>query len=99
MAVPQTIIGFLDESGNPEIPCLGKPGATDNVFSVGHCFMGIHYWQELRAIYNDVREEFDIDPDEELKWKNLIRHTGPAKHLTADGVYEFIRALVERLDP
>jgi hypothetical protein len=98
MSVPQTTIGFLDESGDPEIPHLRAPGATDNVFCVGHCFMGIHYWQELRDIYKAVRRSFDIDPERELKWKNLIRCSGPARHMNPDAVYVFIESLVDQLD-
>jgi hypothetical protein len=99
VGVPQTTIGFLDESGTPEVPCLDKKGGTENVFCIGHCFMGIHYWQDLRRIYNEVREAFGIDPDRELKWKNLRRRTGPALHMDPDSTYEFIRTLVGKLDP
>jgi len=32
----------------------------------------MHYWQELRQIYEQVRDDFDIPLDQELKWKNLF---------------------------
>jgi hypothetical protein len=73
VAVPQTTIAFIDEAGSPEIPCLAsKPGSLDEVFCVAQCFMGMHYWQELRQIYEQVRDDFDIPLDQELKWKNLF---------------------------
>jgi hypothetical protein len=91
-------IAFLDEAGVPEIPALSK-GRVDEVFCIGHVFMPMHYWRILQMTYDDVRRDFGIGTDEELKWRNLIRGTGPAKHLQATGCHAFIEELVGRLDP
>jgi hypothetical protein len=99
MGVPQTTIAFIDEAGSPEIPCLSKPGSQDAVFCVGTCFMRIHYWQELKEIYEQTRDDFNIPLDQELKWKNLVRHTGPAKHLDDARVWTFLETLIGRIDP
>lgn len=97
MGLPQTTIAFLDEAGTPEIPCISK-GATEDVFCIGHCFMSIHYWHELRRIYDQTRTDFKIDLDQELKWRNLLRHSGPAKHMDASMTFDFLETLVGRID-
>lgn len=91
-------IAFLDEAGVPEIPALSK-GRVDSVFCIGHVFMPMHYWRELQVVYEQVRKDFGISTAEELKWRNLIRGTGPANHLQATGCHSFIEELVSRLDP
>lgn len=99
MGLPQTTIAFLDESGVPEIPALArKPEALDNVFCFGLCFSGIHYWQEMKTAFRDACEAFGIPLDRELKWSNLMRKSGPARHLTDNRVYEFVEALTQSLD-
>lgn len=98
MGLPQTTIAFLDEAGVPEIPSLFK-GNVEDEFCIGHCFFGVHYWQELREVYAATRDDFGIDPAGELKWRNLLRHSGPAKHMDDAMVHEFLTTLVKRIDP
>lgn len=92
-------IAFLDEAGVPEIPMLAaKP--MDAVFCIANIFMPMHYWRELQKIYDDVRADFGIPVSQELKWRNLLRGTGPAADLKSKtGCQDFIEALVKRLDP
>lgn len=94
------MIGFIDEAGVPEIPCLSEgKKELDPVFSIGFVFMPMSYWLTLRDIYEEVRQDFGIRLDQELKWRNLVRGTGPAAHLQPSGGHPFIEELVKRLDP
>lgn len=94
-------IAFLDEAGVPEIPALSSSkAAIEPVFCIAHVFMPMHYWRDLQQIYNEVRGDFGIPTNEELKWRNLLRATGPAAHLESkSGCRAFIEELVKRLDP
>ncbi len=100
MADPDALprIAFIDESGVPEIPLLSK-NPMDPVFCIGQILMTMHYWRELRLIYEQVRADFGIASGVELKWSNLLRGTGPAAHLQSSGCHPFIEELVRRLDP
>jgi Protein of unknown function (DUF3800) len=94
-AVPH--IAFLDEAGVPEIPALST-GSVGAVFCIANVFMPMHYWRELQQIYDAVRNDFGISTTEELKWRNLLRGTGPTADLECD-CGAFIESLVSRLDP
>jgi hypothetical protein len=94
-AVPH--IAFLDEAGVPEIPALSK-GSVGAVFCIANVFMPMHYWRDLQRIYDEVRDDFGIPTNEELKWRNLVRGTGPTADLECD-CEAFIESLVSRLDP
>jgi len=92
-------ISFLDEAGVPEIPALSK-SSIDPVFCIANVFMPMHYWRDLQQIYNEVRSNFGIPVEEELKWRNLLRGTGPAADLHSEGGCDaFIESFVNRLDP
>jgi hypothetical protein len=94
------MIGFIDEAGVPEIPCLSEgKKELDPVFCIGFIFMPMYYWRTLRDTYDTVRQDFGIPLDQELRWRNLVRGTGPASHLRPSGGHPFIEELVKRLDP
>lgn len=90
-------IAFLDEAGVPEIPALSK-GSVGAVFCIANVFMPMHYWRDLQQIYDEVRNDFGISTSEELKWRNLMRGTGPTANKECD-CEAFIKSLVGRLDP
>ncbi len=91
-------IAFLDEAGVPEIPAQTK-GSVSPVFCIANVFMPMHYWRDLQRIYDEVREDFGLSTSEELKWRNLLRGTGPAADLEDGDCEAFIEDLVSRLDP
>lgn len=90
-------IAFLDEAGVPEIPALSK-GSVGAVFCIANVFMPMRYWRDLQQIYDEVRNDFGIPTNGELKWRNLVRGTGPMAGLDCD-CEAFIKSLVDRLDP
>lgn len=76
-----------------------KPGTIDDAFCVAMPFMGIHYWQTLNDVYAATRAAFSIPEGEELKWANLMRKSGPAKHMDDAMVFDFIDTLTTSIDP
>lgn len=98
MAPSAPHVAFIDEAGVPEIPALAKK-PIEPIFCIGLVFMPMHYWLEMQNIYNQARIDFGIPIDQELKWRNLRRGTGPAAHLQGSGAHPFIEELVKRIDP
>jgi hypothetical protein len=69
----------------------------DDRFCIGHCFMGIHYWQELRETYEQVRADVAIPSAGELNWRSLLRQTGVAQHMDDAMSLDFVRTLVDAI--
>jgi hypothetical protein len=97
--VSQPMTAFLDESGTPDVPLRAtSPADYHNALCIGLCFMDQHCWHELKAVYERTKAEFFIRADVEVKWSNLMRHSGPVPHFTDAMTYDFSRLLTERID-
>lgn len=90
---------FLDEAGQDAIPDLNPKldPVQDNYFVFGGVIIWSPEWRQIREIVRRTKEDFHITLREELKWRNLVRRSGPASHLTEDQALAYVKNLAERL--
>ena len=89
---------FLDESGGPAIPGPNSKTA-ENVFVFGGVILRSSEWKKVQSYLNRLKTKYSIPIDQELKWGNLIRRSGPAAGLTSDDILRFLGDLAPAVKP
>lgn len=80
---------FVDESGGTRIP--PQPHPESNYFAFGGIIIHSRRWADAFATVRGWCLKYEIPHDAELKWRDLVRGSGPFSKLGVDQRWGFYR--------